>query len=85
MKKHLTTLTLFAVLGTLTVSCQKENLFDQTQIEVEQTAIYKVSYSIDGTSYQITLFGDDAWRDFVKQMIALAEKGHRVTFRNEIR
>ena len=83
MKKIITTIALLSVLGTLAVSCQKETISEPTAIMAEDSAIYRVSYTVDGITYNLTLIGDDAWQDFVKRMIALAEQGHRVTFRNE--
>lgn len=83
MKKVTITIALLAVLSTLAVSCQKEKDFDLAQIEAEQITIYKVSYTIDGTTYHIILRSDDAWHDFLERMVALAEEGHRVSFRNE--
>lgn len=83
MKKTFTTVALFAMLGTIATSCQKENEFDKTNIEVGQNTIYRVCYSIDGKIYQLTLIGDDAWHDFLNRMFALAEEGHTVTFNNE--
>ncbi len=83
MKKFFISIALFAVLGTIATSCQKENEFDKTTIEVGQNTIYRVCYSIDGKIYQLTLIGDDAWHDFLNRMFALAEAGHTVSFRNE--
>ena len=83
MKRTITTIALLAVLGTLAVSCQKENDSVQTPIEAESSTIYKICYSIDGKVYRITLVGDDTWHDFLNRMLALAEEGHRVSFRNE--
>ena len=83
MKKIFITISLFAMLGTIATSCQKENEFDKTTIEVGQNTIYRVCYSIDGKIYQLTLIGDDAWHDFLNRMFALAEEGHTVTFNNE--
>ena len=74
---------LLAVLATLAVSCHKER-FDKETIMVEElNAVYNVRYSIDGVTYQVTLLGGDAWHDFLNRMLALAEKGHRVSFRLE--
>ncbi len=83
MSKTLTTIALFAVLGTLAVSCQKENIIDETNIVAENDTVYKVSYTVDGVTHQLTLVGDEAWHDFLKRMVALAEEGHEVSFRNE--
>ena len=83
MKRIITTVALFTVLGTLAVSCQKDSFNLQDPINVENAKKYSVIYSIDGKSYHITLTGDNAWRDFLDRMFDLAEKGHRVTFCNE--
>lgn len=83
MRKTFTTIALFAVLGTLAVSCQKENIIDETNIVAENGSVYKVSYTVDGVTQQLTLVGDEAWHDFLNRMVALAEEGHEVTFRNE--
>ena len=40
MKKVVTTIALFAVLGTLAVSCQKENIIDETAFVEESGARY---------------------------------------------
>ncbi len=84
MNKNFIKVALLAVLGTLAVSCQKENtLIEEATIVAENGAIYRVSYTIDGVTHQVTLFGDDAWHNFLHSMIALAEEGHKVSFRNE--
>ena len=83
MRKTITTIALFAVLGTLAVSCQKENIIDETNIVAENGTVYTVSYAVDGVTHQITLVGDEAWHDFLSRMFALAEEGRTVTFFNE--
>lgn len=83
MRKTFTTIALFAVLGTLAVSCQKENIIDETNIVAENDSVYKVSYTVDGVTNQLTLVGEEAWHDFLNRMIAMAEEGHEVSFRNE--
>ena len=42
-----------------------------------------MSYAVDGVTHQLTLIGDEAWHDFLNRMLALAEEGHEVSFRNE--
>lgn len=83
MRKTITTIALFAVLGTLAVSCQKENFIDENTIVAENGTVYTVRYAVDGVTHQLTLIGDEAWHDFLNRMLALAEEGHEVSFRNE--
>ena len=83
MRKIFTTISLLAVLGTLAVSCQKENIIDETSIVEENGNVYTVSYTVNGVTHQLTLVGDDAWHDFLNRMLALAEEGYKVSFRNE--
>lgn len=83
MRKTFTTIALFAVLGTLAVSCQKENIINETSIVAENDKVYSVYYTVDGVTHQFTLVGDEAWHDFLNRMFVLAEEGHEVSFRNE--
>ena len=83
MRKTFTTIALLAMLGTLAVSCQKENIIDETSIVAENGTVYTVGYSIDGVTHQITLVGDEAWHDFLSRMFASAEEGREISFRNE--
>lgn len=81
MRKTFTTIALVAVLASMAVSCQKENIINQTTIVSESCATYTVQYTIDGVSRTITLVGEDTWHDFLAHMFALAEEGHVVSFR----
>lgn len=81
MRKTFISIVLLSVLGSITVSCQKEKLIDQTAFVSETRTIY---YTIDGVSYTISLKNEDAWREFLEHLFALAEEGHIVTFRNEV-
>ena len=83
MKKKLISVALLGVLATMAASCQKETFNEKTDIAAENSAVYKIHYSIDGVTHQVTLLGDEAWHDFLKRMFALAEEGHRVGFRLE--
>ena len=82
MKKTLTIVALFAVLGTLAVSCQKETLTELSPVTT-QDETYLITYSVDGVSMQTRLNGDEALRAFLQRLTALAREGHRVTVRNE--
>lgn len=83
MRKTFTTIALFAVLGSLAVSCPKENIIDETSIVAENGKVYTVSYTVNGVTHQLTLVGEDSWHDFMNRMFALAEEGHEVSFRND--
>ena len=83
MKRTIISIALLAALVTLAVSCQKDSFNEETTMVSEQNAVYKVWYSIDGVTHQVTLLGDDAWHDFLNRMFALAESGHRISFRLE--
>ncbi len=82
MRKTFTTIALIAVLGTMAVSCQKENIIDQTTVVSESCTSRTVQYTIDGISYTVTFIGEDTWHDFLNYMFALAEEGRMVSFRN---
>ena len=87
MKKNIITVALLAVLATMAVSCQKEDAditsANPSTVIAENDAVRSVVYTIDGVTYRLTLVGDQAWRDFLLRMFALAEEGRTVTFRNE--
>ena len=82
MKKMFITVALFAVLGTLATSCQKETLTELSPVTA-QAETYLITYSVDGVSMQTRLNGDEALRAFLHRLTALARQGHRVTVRNE--
>lgn len=82
MRKTFTTIALIAVLASMSVSCQKENLISQPTIVNESCTTYMMQYTIDGVSHTITLIGKDTWHDFLNHMFTLAEEGHMVSFRN---
>ena len=83
MKKKMITVALFAVLGTLAVSCQKENMMEPLAYEMETEVTYLITYSIDGVSQQVRLGSDTELANLLHRLTALAREGHRVTVRNE--
>lgn len=83
MRKTFTTIALAALLGTLAVSCQKENIVNERTTLMENSVVYTVHYSIDGVMHRLTLSGDDAWYDFLNYMLDLAEEGHKVGFQKD--
>ena len=46
MRKTITTIALVAMLGALAVSCQKENIIDETPVVAENGTVYTVSYPL---------------------------------------
>lgn len=82
MKKTFITVALFAVLGTLAVSCQKENINSLSSVTSQTAETYLIAYSVDGVSMQTQLNSDEELRAFLRTLTALAREGHRVTVRN---
>lgn len=82
MKKTFITVALFAVLGTLAVSCQKENMPEPMISETETAGTYLMAYSVDGVNMQTQLNDEEELRAFFRMLTALAREGHRVTVRN---
>ena len=78
MKRNIISVALFAVLATMAVSCQKENVTDfASETIVSQTGtVYTVQYAVDGVLHLETLIGEQAWSDFLHRMLALAEEGY---------
>ena len=83
MKKVFTTIALFSILAGIPVSCQKENIIEETLSVSENRVVYSLRYTIDGVVRHITLIGDEAWHDFLNRMFALAEEGHSVSICKE--
>ena len=74
MKKVLITVALFALLGTVTVSCQKEA--EPVTSSVCSQAEYNVRYSIDNRIYHANLQSSEEWHTFLSDMLALSRKHH---------
>lgn len=80
MKVKFRSLALFLVLGMMMASCQKESFSDDAVFAGQKVETIHVVYSVDGNVFQTVLSGEEAWSDFISQMIALAKEGHDVTF-----
>lgn len=52
MRKSIITIALLGVLATMAASCQKETFNEGTAIAAENSAVYKIHYSIDGVTHQ---------------------------------
>lgn len=60
MSKKVLSVALLAVLGTMAVGCQKENITElRPETSISETGtVYTVQYAVDGVTHQITLHGD---------------------------
>lgn len=83
MKRNIITVALFAVLATMAVSCQKENLVEPQSTVAVIGTVRAVSYTVDGVTNQIILQNDAEWDAFVDSMLSLSAQGHDVRFVNE--
>lgn len=81
MKKHVISVALLAVLATMAVSCQKENVTDfASETIVSQTGtVYTVQYAVNGVLHTITISNDDEWDAFMQTVFALSREGYRVS------
>ncbi len=80
MRNHYKTIALFLGLSMVAASCQKENVVE-TASNVESTEAYiSVTYFVDDIAMHATFNDESSWQEFLHQMFALAEEGHRVRF-----
>ena len=84
MKLKFRTVALLAVLSIAAVSCEKENIVDNAATTGEVASMQMVTYTVDGVTSQVVVLSEDAWNDFLDWMFALAEEGHRVSFRRGV-
>ena len=82
MIKTVKTVALFMLLGTLAVSCQKENMVEPNATEAQACTVRAVSYTIDGVEHITVLHGDEEWDAFLSWMLALSKEGREVSYRN---
>lgn len=80
MKKLWITVAFAALLGTLNVSCQKENTTEPLIGVKEACEVHNMQYTIDGATYSATLNGEEVYDAFIQHLVGLARNGHSVTF-----
>lgn len=80
MKKIIIPIALLAVLSTISVGCQKEEITEPLFPILEVETIRAVHYIIDGKEYQVSIIGNNAWDDFIQNMCMLSYNGHEVFF-----
>ena len=87
MRKQFIPVALFAVLATMAVSCQKENVIDfapETTIS-EAGTVYTVQYAVNGVLHSITISNDSEWDAFMQTVFALSREGYEVHIMDENR
>ena len=82
MKQKIRTIALLAVLGLAATGCQKESIVEPVSGMVVEDSSVIVSYTVDGETMQGTFADEAEWNVFLERLLALAEEGHRVSFRN---
>ena len=80
MKKKVITVAFLLMLAALTVSCQKENLFESQPVIAENGSFCNVRYAVDGVKYSITLNSGAEWDALVDSLFTLSVQGHDVRF-----
>ncbi len=78
MNKNLISFALVAVLATMAVSCQKENITDPNSTEATITSVRTVNYYIDGVNKEVTLYSESEWDAFMSHIMELTDQGHEV-------
>ena len=87
MRKQFIPVALFAVLATMAVSCQKENVMDfapETTVS-EAGTVYTVQYAVNGVLHSITISNDSEWDAFMQTVFALSREGYDVRIMDENR
>lgn len=82
MKKTFRRAALLVALVTATSGCQKEQFIDFPPMSWEATSSETVVYVVDGAVSTTDIYSDDDWIEFLDRMVALALRGHSVTFWN---
>ncbi|MBR2959370.1 MAG: hypothetical protein IKC19_07075 [Bacteroidales bacterium] len=82
MNKKSKTVAIFAMLSMVAVGCHKESEMELCPVSSigMQGDVVLLSYSVDGTNCVTAIYGSSAYRDFIYQLLALAEQGHEVSF-----
>ncbi len=81
MKKTIRTIAIIALMCMTASGCQKENMVEPQNI-VSDVTYKSVYYTVDGVTAHVSFVSEESWNEFIDWMIALAEEGHRVSFRN---
>ncbi len=78
MNKNLISIALVAVLATMAVSCQKENIMEPGSTETTIASVRTVSYYIDGVKNEATFYSESDWDAFINRVMDLTDQGHEI-------
>lgn len=85
MKKSIISVALLAVLATMAVSCQKENVMDfASEATVSEAGtVYTVQYAVDGVLHSATIHNEAEEQALMQYLMALTREGHEVSIYDE--
>lgn len=77
MSKKVLSVALLAVLGTMAVGCQKENITElRPETSISETGtVYTVQYAVDGVLHTETLHSEEEYNALLMQLMALSRSG----------
>lgn len=85
MKKHMISVALIAVLATMAVSCQKEDISTmatETSVSDART-VYTVQYAVDGVLHSATIHNEAEEQALMQYLMALTREGKEVSIYDE--
>lgn len=87
MKKQIRNVAVMALLVSMATGCQKEILNPQTEGNCLVTTVSEkkdqaVMYTVDGENHRIIISDNMAWKDFLYNMLDMAENGSTIRIVN---
>lgn len=82
MKIKIISVALLAVLSTMAVSCQKENIMDNA-IETVDSKVYTMQYAINGVTHSVIIHNEAEEQALMQYLLALAREGYETSIYNE--
>lgn len=82
MKRKTFYVALFATLGLMATSCQKEKVDNLTDQPVDEVGVYTVEYSIGGEQFRAVFRSEEEYNALLFRLMALAREGYEVTVSN---
>ena len=83
MKRNVLSIALLVVLAGMTVSCQKENLVEPQTSMAEKSAVYTVTYDVDGFQQSVAIHNDTEEQVMMQYFLSIAQVGSSVVFFDE--